>query len=54
MFVQFRHIPEQRESEWLGPFRFAQVTYDTVQVETPEHAWSFLMEETHENLEKPE
>ena len=22
--------------------------------ETPEHAWSFLMEETHENLEKPE
>ena len=33
VFVQFRHIPEQRESEWLGPFRFAQVTYDTVQVE---------------------
>ena len=33
VFVQFRHIPEQRESEWLGPFCFAQVTYDTVQVE---------------------
>ena len=33
VYVQFRHIPEQRESEWLGPFRFAQMTYDTVQVE---------------------
>ena len=33
VYVQFRHIPEQRESEWLGPFRFVQMTYDTVQVE---------------------
>ncbi len=36
VYVQFRHIPEQRESEWLGPFRFAQMTYDTVQVEDME------------------
>lgn len=33
VYVQFRHIPEQRESEWLGPFRFVLMTYDTVQVE---------------------
>lgn len=33
VYVQFRHIPDRRESDWLGPFRFAQVTYDTVQVE---------------------
>lgn len=36
VYVQFRNIPEQRESAWLGPFRFAQMACDTVQVEDME------------------
>jgi hypothetical protein len=36
VFVRFEHVPESRQSEELGPFNFAQITYDALRVENPD------------------